>query len=92
MAGKQDAVHVKRFALIPIGNIKQTGNAGYLRFFTGLHFDPNTLIFGHGQQVINDIKTQWALRVINAAQINQLREGTFVVAQELSSPPQYGPD
>lgn len=83
MAGEEDAVHVPRLALEPVGTKEERGdggNGGHL-VGVGLHPDPGVVLVA--EEVVHHLKAEGLPRVIHPGHIHHLLElGLGVIPQE----------
>ena len=80
---KSDTIHIKGFALIPIGIWIDWRAAIDRRVFIRRDFYANTRIMFHRQQVINNFKTALLSGIIHARNIYQLgKTANRIIAQK----------
>ena len=83
MTGKEDAVHVEGFALEPVGGREQVHDARNLTVFVGRDLHADTLVLDHREQVIDDIETLRACRVVHRGHVEESGElAVGVIAQK----------
>src|SRR4029077_9170880 len=83
MVAEVNSEQIPRFALPPAGGAKHANRGGHGLLLIGLKFHPNTPIAAHAQQIINHLKANRPIRIIEAANVAEHAEPALrVVAQE----------
>src|SRR5689334_20064764 len=82
IAFEDDAVEIPRLALEPAGAAPDPGDGRDGRLFAGRNLEADPLVVLEAQQVDDDFEALLALRIVDAAEIDQHAEEAFRVVVE----------
>ncbi len=82
---EEDAVHVERLALEPVGGWVDADHRRNRRILVGLDLDADAQVLGEREQVIDHVEATLALRIVGAGHVDQLLEFE-VIAQAGEQP------
>jgi hypothetical protein len=78
MAGKEDTVQIVDLSLVPVGTVKETGDAGHGGSLVGVGLDTNAGVVADREKVVDNLESVLARGVVggsDGADLGELGSG-----------------